>query len=303
MYKKMLVLLDGSKLAEVVFAYAQELSARLNTDLELLHVCNPQEAEQMPMRQAYMNQMAEALHAKAVEMRGKGGGASRGKGARVVGKVVVGYPADEILKYADESGADLIMLSTHGRSGIRMWDMGSVASKVIHAAKVPVWLVPANLREEVIYYKLPKKILLVPLSGSKMSEAVIPYAIDVVRNKADAELVLVNVFRPEMIPTSVSQVKQMEADRKAMKKYLDDHVKSIRAVGLAARAEILTGDPAPAIKAFAKENPPQLIAMATHGHSVLGNMIFGSVTEDMLHIIRTTPMLLVRPPEEKKRRK
>ena len=71
MYRKMLVLLDGSKLAEVVFRYAQELSARLDINLELLHVCTPQEADQLPMRQAYMEHMAEILSNKTAEIRSR----------------------------------------------------------------------------------------------------------------------------------------------------------------------------------------------------------------------------------------
>ena len=153
MYKKMLVLLDGSKLAEVVFTYAQELSARLNIALELLHICTPQEAEQLPMRQAYMDHMAEILQSKAAEIRSNIG-ATEGTHIPAHGKVLVGYPAEEIINYAEKNNIDLIMLSTHGRSGIRMWHIGNVAHKVIHAAKVPIWLVPAELREEIIYDKL-----------------------------------------------------------------------------------------------------------------------------------------------------
>ena len=170
MYKKMLVLLDGSTLAEVVFSYAQELSARLGISLELLHVCSPQEAEQLPMRQAYMDHMAEVLRKKAIEIQSKIGGRTSGSEIEAQGKVIVGYPAEEILKYADENEVDLIMLSTHGRSGVRAWDIGNVANKVIHASKVPIWLVPTELREEIIHDTLPKRILLIPLDGSKMSE-------------------------------------------------------------------------------------------------------------------------------------
>jgi nucleotide-binding universal stress UspA family protein len=115
MYKKMLVLLDGSTLAEVVFSYAQELSARLGISLELLHVCSPQEAEQLPMRQAYMDHMAEVLRKKAIEIQSKIGGRASGSEIEAQGKVIVGYPAEEILKYADENEVDLIMLSTHGQ--------------------------------------------------------------------------------------------------------------------------------------------------------------------------------------------
>jgi nucleotide-binding universal stress UspA family protein len=49
MYKRMLVLLDGSKIAYVVFSYARELAGRLGLDLDLLYVCTPEQAQQLPM--------------------------------------------------------------------------------------------------------------------------------------------------------------------------------------------------------------------------------------------------------------
>ena len=74
MYKTMLVLLDGSELSEVVLEYAQELSGRMRIDLELLHVCDPHEAEQLPMRRANIEHMAESMCARAEEIRARSGG-------------------------------------------------------------------------------------------------------------------------------------------------------------------------------------------------------------------------------------
>ena len=73
MYKRMLVLLDGSKIAEVVFSYARELSGRLGLDLDLLHVCTAEETQQLPMRQAYIEHMAEILKAQSEEIQNKAG--------------------------------------------------------------------------------------------------------------------------------------------------------------------------------------------------------------------------------------
>jgi nucleotide-binding universal stress UspA family protein len=151
MYRNMLVLLDGSELAEAVFKYAQELSGRLNLNLELLHVCTPGEAEQLPMRRAYIEHMAEVLCAGAEEVRTSSGDDATAACIRARGTVVVGSPAEEILKHVDSNDIDLIMMSTHGHSGIKEWDdIGGVASKVLHASKVPVWVVPAELREEIV---------------------------------------------------------------------------------------------------------------------------------------------------------
>jgi nucleotide-binding universal stress UspA family protein len=295
MYKKMLVLLDGSKLAEVVFSYAQELSARLNISLELLHVCSPQEAEQLPMRQAYMEHMAGILQKNAMEIRAKIGDTSDSE-VKVQGNVVVGYPAEEILKYTDENNIDLIMLSTHGRSGVKAWDIGNVANKVIHASKVPIWIVPTEIREEIIYDTLTKKILLIPLDGSKMSEEAIPHAVNIAKQRGvQPDMVLVTVDKGIESPVSHDQLKLIQAKVLEKQQYLDNMVKSLEQKGIRARSEMLSGEPAEAILNYVRSNPTQLLVMATHGHVGLSKMIFGSTTENILHLVKKTPILLVKP--------
>jgi nucleotide-binding universal stress UspA family protein len=293
MYKKMLVLLDGSELAEVVFKYARELSGRLGIDLELLHVVTPQEEDLLPMRRAYMERMAERLCSEAQGVSDAAGG-DLGTCIQARGKVVVGYPAEEILKYVEENDIDLVMLSTHGRSGVKTWDIGSVASKVIHAAKVPVWLVPAELREEVLTDTLPKRTLVIPLNGSRLSEAVIPYALGIARQRgAEAEIVLVYVDEVEDILFTRDALEAKEAERAKMQAYLEQVADSIRAQGFSARTELLIGDPATSIIEYLKDNPPQLLAMATRGRRGLSRLVFGSVAEEVIHLIKKTPMLLV----------
>jgi len=293
-YKTMLVLLDGSELAEVVLKYAQELSGRLHIDLELLHVCDPHEAEQLPMRKAYMEHMAEVMCAGAEEIRYRSGDETLEQCIRAQGNVVVGHPAEEILKYVDENDIDLVMMSTHGSSGIGSWDLGSVATKVIHASNAPIWLVPSQLREEVILDTLPRRTLVIPLSGSKQSEAVIPHAIAVAKQRGEeSELVLLHVEDVDYITVSRSALQEREEHRARMKAYLDGVAESIREAGLEARSEILTGDPAETIITFLKDNPAQLIAMATRGRTGLSRMVFGSVTENVIHLVKKTPMLLV----------
>jgi len=298
-YRKMLVLLDGSKLAEVVFTYAQEVSARMNINLELLHVCSPQEAEQLAMRKAYMEHMAEKLQQTACDLRSKIGIEVSESPIKVVGKVVVGYPAEEILKYADENDTDLIMLSTHGRSGIRAWDIGNVANKVIHASKVPIWLVPSELREEIIYDKLPRRLMIIPLSGSQLSEAVIPHALNIAKQRGtEADIIFVYVADIRASMYNYDYMRRQKEEIEEKQKYLEDMVKAVEQDGIKARTELLLGDPAEALINFVKDNPAQLIVMATHGHSGLSSMIFGSVTENILHLVKKTPIFLVKPLEK-----
>jgi nucleotide-binding universal stress UspA family protein len=294
MYKKMLVLLDGSELAEVVFRYARELAGRLDIDLDLLHVVTPQEHQQLPMRRAYIERMAEVLCAEAQEVSASASPDAVQSCILARGTVVVGNPAEEILKYVDENDIDLVMLSTRGQSGLKFWDIGSIANKVIHAAKVPVWLVPAELREEIVQDTLPVRRLVIPLSGSKISEAVIPYALDMARQRgAETEIVLIYADDVQDIIVSRDALHAKEAERAKVRAYMEGVADSIRAQGFSARAEMLIGDPAEAIIEYIKNNPPQLIAMSTRGRRGLSKMVFGSITEEVIHHIKKTPMLLV----------
>jgi len=296
MYKKMVVLLDGSELAEVVFEYAQELSGRMHLDVELLHVCRPQDAEQVPMRRAYMEHMAAALCEKAEEIRRKyASKEALDQCVHARGNVVVGNPAQEILKYVDENDIDLIMMSTRGSTGVGDWDIGSIANKVIHASKVPIWLVPVELREEIIEDTLPRKDLVIPLSGSKMSEAAVSHAAAIIRQRGKeipSELVLLHVYDPGIVVTRAA-LEDADKRRTEMKAYLEGVAKPLRDEGLAVRTEVLTGEPAEAVITYLKVNPAQLLAMATRGHRGLSRAIFGSVTESVIHLVKKTPLLLV----------
>jgi nucleotide-binding universal stress UspA family protein len=300
MYRRMLVLLDGSKMAEVVFSYAQELSGRLGLDLDLLHVCNSEEAQQLPMRQAYIEHMAETLKAQSQEIRDKAETQAGKKAVEARGKVVVGYPAEEILKYTDENKIDIIMLATHGRSGIRRWGLGSVADKVIHEANVPVWLVPAALHEGILHDNIPHRSILVPLDGSKLAEEVIPHVIALAKQRGvETKIMLINVSRPANVRLSEEDKMLIREDAASLKTsgelYLKEIVKQFRDAGLEAEVEQLVGDPAEEIVRYAAAYQPRLIVMSTHGRSGFSHFVFGSVAENVLRRLQKTPVFLIRP--------
>jgi nucleotide-binding universal stress UspA family protein len=286
-YMRMLVLLDGSELAERVFKYARELSGRLHVNLDLLQVCSPQEAEQLPMRRAYIQQKADLLRAEAVDI-GQRCGNPMGSSIEAQGSVVVGYHAEEILKYVGENDIDIIMMSTHGSSGIKAWDLGSVASKVIHASRVPVWLVPSGLREEIILDQLPRRRLLIPLSGSKGAESIIPHAVNIAQRRGretDVELL-------HVLPASPKG----EGKGAEMQAYLDSMAERVRGHGLTVLTKVLSGDPAAAIVQYTEEYPPQLLTIGTHPRTGVSSTTFGEVAEALVNSVKTTPLLLV--PEE-----
>jgi len=145
MYKKMLVPLDGSELSEHALDHLKEiLTSSSDVSVVLLQVVEPftaiyaggpgattvaQKANKQAETDAaaYLNKLASRLERKRLS---------------VETAVITGSPADVILDYAKQHEVDLIIMSTHGRSGISRWFFGSVAEKVIRHATIPVLVSP-----------------------------------------------------------------------------------------------------------------------------------------------------------------
>jgi nucleotide-binding universal stress UspA family protein len=307
MYKKLLVLLDGSQLAEVVLPCAKDLAGRLNMDVVLLHVYPPTRQEFAPMYKAYLDRTAETIKAQAVRLQ-KSFGKEIGKFVDVTSELIMGYHADVILRYADENAIDLILMANHGRSGVSRWSMGSVADKILRAAKVPVWLVRTELDNTVPYDKWPNRTLLVPLSGSEISASVIPHAIELAKqNGATVNVVLMQVCEPPVAPSYYSPEltgvplnwgqfieQEMTRSKENSQRYLSGQESKFKDAGIPVKSLVLTGKPAEEIIAYGNKNPFTVFVMATHGRSGLSRLVYGSVAESVLFGI-TNPIVLVRP--------
>ena len=310
MYQKILVPLDGSELAEVVFPYAKELAGRLDVEVILLHVSSPALSDFLPMRRAYIERAAEIIQRQSREVQKKTGVQPGGKPVRVRGEMAEGYPAEEILHYADENAVDLILMATHGRSGIRHWAMGSVADKVLRVSKVPIWLVRARIPDEIVYDQWLMRTILVPLDGSELGEAVLPHveALAKQRGTEQVDVVLLRVCEPPATPSyqlpeaELSDVpldwgryveQETAKGKQVAEEYLAGIEKRLKDSRISVRSEVLVGKAADEIVDYANKNPFSLIVMATHGRSGLSRWVYGSVAENVLLEV-SSPVLLVR---------
>lgn len=141
MYKKILVPLDGSELAKKALDEAEKLANRFGAEIILFEVVpfmpiygSPElvtplivDEKQKEAAEKYLANLGEEL---------------KKKGLKVTGVVRTGQQvAVEIIDFAKESGANLIVMCTHGRSGISRWVLGSVALKVLTRAETPILLI------------------------------------------------------------------------------------------------------------------------------------------------------------------
>ena len=142
MFKRILVPLDGSPLAETVLPQVQELIQALGAELFLLRVTT---AHVFPGVDPTAGEVDVVQHAEAyvaaVAAR------LRTAGLSVQTAVRYGEAADEILAHIGDNAIDLVAMSTHGRSGLSRLLLGSVAEHVVRHAPVPVLLLRARGEE------------------------------------------------------------------------------------------------------------------------------------------------------------
>ena len=305
----MLVMLDGSELAEVVFPFATELAARLDLEVVLLQVYGPMGQDFLPVHRAYIERAAERLGHEVEGLQERLGVAPDAGALEIHGELADGHYAEEILRFAEENAIDLIMMASHGRSGISRWRMGSVADKVLRASKVPVWLVRAGVADATPYDKWPSKTFVVPLDGSERAEAVLPH-VETLAKQRTIDPINVTVFRvcdPPVAPSYYSpelsgvplnwgefMEQEMTRCRHAADEYLAEVAKRLQDTGALVSSEVLVGKAADVIIEYAGRNPYSVIVMTTHGRSGLSRLVYGSVAESVLLGV-SNPILLIKP--------
>ena len=154
MYRKILIPLDGSELAECVFPYVKAFinecrvsnivfACVVEPTLPSFHGEFPVSMEDLEERDA-ARQSSAREYLKGVVDRLEPDGAERGV------EVLVGRVAESLSEYAEKNDVDLIIIATHGRSGVTRWVRGSVADKILRSASVPVMMVRAPGTKEGI---------------------------------------------------------------------------------------------------------------------------------------------------------
>lgn len=150
MYKKILVPLDGSELAEAVLPHVRSLAERFDAEIVLLRVAVDPTDDLLftgPKLAAAAQQNVDAIRLEAKRYLEQIAANLRKTGLAVTTEVCEGLVAETVLDCVEEVQADLIAISTHGRGGLVRWLTGSVTYKILHQARVPVLLVGVQSEE------------------------------------------------------------------------------------------------------------------------------------------------------------
>lgn len=290
MYERMLVPLDGSPLAEMVLPYVSQLAARFTLQVTFFHVCHGQEPS-LFMCQSYIQHIAEAMSAKLAANHGT-----------ATGIAVSGNVAEEVLRQADESRTDLVLMASHGHSGRGFWTLGSTVHKVVTASHLPVMVVRDELPADIADGTWPSTII-VPLDGSTLSEAAIPHA--QAMSKGGGKLNLLRVcdapailadYPESVMPDSWDEHVKLtqQGAEKACMVYLDGIEEEFKKEGLATDRNVVLGRAAEEIVKYVNSEPAALVVMSTHGQSGISRWPYGHVADRVLLACKN-PLLLIRP--------
>lgn len=145
MYKRILVPLDGSELAEVALPYSELLAEKLDSEVILMNVRTPGEDPENPEHRSYLSKTAATVEQNIRKSSNTPPGQKIKVESTIIGSPgLLTHAAEEIVDYTEKGNASLIIMATHGRTGIGCWEHSSIADKVLRAGNTPLLLVREN---------------------------------------------------------------------------------------------------------------------------------------------------------------
>lgn len=296
MFKRILVPLDGSPLAETALAPAIALAQRFGAELLLVrtilvHVFpgadpGPAQLDALREAEAYLEHISYRVEAT---------------GVKVQTAIPYDTPSAGITDQAAFRHVDLIIMSTHGRKWVDALLHPSVTMQVLEHTTAPILAWKHSETAETL--SLPRFMtdaaapIVVPLDGSILAESALPIA-EGLSQRFGNPLLLVSVTEPPRIPVGPYDYPAMlasvdEAAIAETRTYLKRKQQEIAGRGQQVETESAIGSPAAAIEDCIQDKNAGLVVIASHGRGGLGRWLLGSVAQQVLRDTET-PVLLVR---------
>lgn len=288
-----MVPLDGSALAERALPAAEHIASALHATLVLVRIVAPAHIAAVPpdgktVARAEQETTGEELHAARTYLDSVAA-PLRERGLRVQAIIQQGVAGPTLVDLLSALQIGLVVMTTHGRSGMARFALGSVADHLVRSSHTPVLLL-RPLIEDRRCEQL--ELAVIPLDGSKRAET----ALDLAAALSGSLIQSIALLRivPRQDGAAAPERAMAEADH-----YLQDVSQRLadQVAGRAVvRTQVMEGDPAERIIRHVEGNCDLLI-MATRGEVGVRRRIFGSVTDRVLHD-SGTPLILMAPPSE-----
>lgn len=301
MATQILVPLDGSPLAEQALSCAVTVGRGLGAELVLFCAVSTAWGTSKHLERTTVDKadLLERIEAEAQSYLDQVADLVKQADLPVRTVVYRGSAAEAIVDFAEQAGIAMIVMATHGYSGFKRWTHGSVAERVLQAARVPVLMIRAQEAEAEISQQLMLcQRIMVPLDGSVMAEQVL----SLVKSLALAVGAQVFLFRVaiDQPPTIFGDEwfflplpGEFAEEEQEAQAYLERVARSLQEEGIKVSTATDIGLVADRIIDYATANHIDLIAMCTHGRTGLARWALGSVADRVLRG-GSTPILLVR---------
>lgn len=295
MFDKILVPLDGSRLAECVLPHAVTLAQAFEARLTFVQVVERISGSGLsrtidPLRwqirkteaQAYLNEVSARIQETGLETEEH---------------VLEGQAAERIVDFAHSQDVDLILLSSHGRSGLSQWNISSVVQKIIWQAHMPMMIVRAYQTVPDATMQLRYERILAPLDGSQRAECVLPFANQLACSQG-TELLLAHVVgRPEVphhTPLAQEEVELIDRLTEYNRLEAADYLKDLAArLQCDVQPRLLSSeDAAAALHELVDEENVDLVALSAHGYTSGTKWPYGSMALNFI-AYGSTPLLIV----------
>lgn len=294
MFNKILIPLDGSPLAETVLPHVIALARSYESDIYLLRVLDPKGVPTISGSRDHLEWQIIKAEAKAYLNNIRDRLQEIDLHPEI--HIMEGSAAESILEFAADHDINLMILSSHGQSGISGWNVSSVVQKIILRARTSVMIVRAYYPFKGGLTELKYRRILVPLDGSLRAEVVLP-VVNKLANKQGSELIICHVVRrPEMprhiqlsqedieLSEKVTQRNRIEASR-----YLEQ-VNSIVDARTDTRLIVDDSIVAPLYELVEQEQI-DLVVLCAHGYSGGTKWPYGSTVISFI-AYGNTPMLI-----------
>jgi nucleotide-binding universal stress UspA family protein len=304
MINHLLVPLDGSTLAECVLPHVIAIAPVSNARVTLLHVMQqPQGGRGMdavdPIEWHLQKQNSEKYLDQIV-------GQLNSSGLLGVERVILeGNPANTVIEYARANNVDLIVLSTHGQSGLSGWNVSSVVQKILLRSYKSILLVRAYIASSAAVTKVRYKRLFIGMDASPRSEFVLPFAIGLARFHKSQVLIQTVIEKPQPVsrfPLSREDEELVntfaEKNYQAASRYLEQLLTQFSLKDVKLKAHVSVGENAISVlHDLAEESNADLVLLAAHGYSGEKRWPYGSVTTSFIAYGNTSLLILQDLPE------
>jgi len=285
MFESILLPTDGSTCARVAADYASDLAQHYDATVHVLHVVDYRIVQTGPEYDEWEDDAAETVESVADRVESDGVAAERA--------VRTDVPHNAILSYATEEDIDLVVMGTHGRTGVERYLLGSVTEKVVRRSDTPVLTVRTPDDGDVTF---PYTDVLVPTDESRGATAAVSPAVDIAGTYG-ATLHSLSVVDTRSLGIDVRSTSIADELEREARNAVDAVEERANSASVPKTETVVDyGLPSDFIRTYAETNDIDLVVMGTHGRSGISRYLLGSVAE---HLVRTSPVpvMTVRMPE------